>query len=113
MTTTVKALQNLYVAMGGNLTDTYSTVCDGAAVGNLVRIPDMINAIAQLRSSQGGGASLPTVSASDNGDVLTVVNGAWAKAAAPVELPAVTASDNGNVLKVVDGAWSIGTDNIE
>lgn len=29
----------------------------------------------------GGGSSLPEVSAADNGDVLTVVEGAWAKAA--------------------------------
>lgn len=29
----------------------------------------------------GGGSSLPPVTAEDNGDVLTVVNGAWAKAA--------------------------------
>ena len=51
-------------------------------------------------------SQLPTVSGSDNGDVLTVVEGAWAKAAPPVELPAVTADDNGKVLKVVDGAWA-------
>ena len=31
----------------------------------------------------GGGSSLPAVTSSDNGDVLTVVEGAWAKAAAP------------------------------
>lgn len=31
----------------------------------------------------GGGGGLPSVSTADNGDVLTVVAGAWAKAAAP------------------------------
>lgn len=31
-------------------------------------------------SAGGGGSSLPAVTAEDNGDVLTVVNGAWAKA---------------------------------
>ena len=37
MDTTVNALQNLYVAIGGDIDD----------VSNLVTIPDMINAIAE------------------------------------------------------------------
>ena len=36
-----------------------------------------------LQIEEGGGAALPEVTADDNGDVLTVVEGAWAKAAAP------------------------------
>lgn len=51
-------------------------------------------------------SALPSVSASDNGKVMTVVSGAWTKAAVPTELPAVSASDNGKVLKVVNGAWA-------
>ena len=39
MTTTIEALQNLYVAEGGELSD----------VANLVTIPDMINALAALK----------------------------------------------------------------
>lgn len=80
----------------------------------------------------GGGGSLPIVTSDDNGDVLTVVEGAWAKAdapsglpaagtdgnvltadsgewvsAAPVsDLPVVTSDDNGDVLTVVEGAWA-------
>ena len=81
MDTTVKALQNLYVAMGGDLTDTYDDIADGAAVSNYVTIPDMINAIAALISS-----------------------------GATAELPEVDADDNGKVLKVADGKWSVGTD---
>lgn len=42
MDTTVEALQNLYVALGGEIAD----------VENLVTIPDMINAIADLKTSQ-------------------------------------------------------------
>ena len=102
MDTTIKALQNLYVAMGGTLTD----------VQNIVIIPDMINTIAALVTS-GKTAELPAVKATDNGSVLTVVSGKWAKAAVPTELPAVSATDNGSVLKVVDGAWAVGTDNVE
>lgn len=49
MDTTVIALKNLYVAMGGELTDSYDDICNGAVVSNYVLIPDMINAIAQLK----------------------------------------------------------------
>lgn len=49
---------------------------------------------------------LPDVSASDNGKLLGVSSGSWAAVAAPTELPAVTASDNGKILKVVEGAWA-------
>lgn len=49
---------------------------------------------------------LPSVTTSDNNKVLKVVSGAWAKAAAPTELPAVTSADNGRVLLVDNGAWS-------
>ena len=34
-----------------------------------------------MNNGGGGGSDLPAVSAADNGDVLTVVNGAWDKAA--------------------------------
>lgn len=100
MDNTLDALRNLYVALGG----TASNVAD------LVIIPDLINAIATLIAINGI-STLPTVSASDNGKVLTVVSGKWNKAAVPTELPAVTATDNGKVLKVTDGAWAVGTDN--
>ena len=49
---------------------------------------------------------LPAVTAADNGDVLTVVSGEWAKAAAPSGLPEVTSSNNGQVLTVVNGEWA-------
>lgn len=55
----------------------------------------------------GSGGGLPEVTEDDNGDVLTVVEGAWAKAELPVKLPAVNADDNGKILKVVDGAWAV------
>lgn len=52
MNTTVIALQNLYVALGGSLTDTYEDIADGIAVSNYVVIPDVINAIAQLKATE-------------------------------------------------------------
>lgn len=81
MDTTVKALQTLYVALGGTLTDTHDGIADGVAVSDYVTVPDMINAIA--------------------------LQAATATAA---ELPAVTAAENGKVLKVADGKWAVGTD---
>lgn len=71
---TISALQALYVALGGDADD----------VANINTIPEMISAIATQA----------------------------AKATAP-ELPKVSATDNGSVLKVVNGAWAVGTDEIQ
>lgn len=76
MDTTVDALKALYVALGGTAAD----------VANIVLIPDMINAIATVAGSVATAANtkeLPSVSSSDNGNVLTVVSGKWQKAALP------------------------------
>lgn len=101
MDNTITALKNLYVALGGTAAD----------VADISLIPDMINALATVAA--GAGIELPAVTAADNGDLLTVVNGKWAKASAPKELPTVSATDNGSVLKVIDGAWGVGTDEIQ
>ena len=120
MNTTVDELKVLYTELGGSAED----------VENISTIPDMIAALANVAGST---IELPAVSASDNGDVLEVVNGKWAKVATaklpattasdegsalivnssgawdkgaiPAELPAVTAADNGKVLGVTAGAW--------
>ncbi|MBR6916258.1 MAG: SGNH/GDSL hydrolase family protein, partial [Clostridia bacterium] len=50
--------------------------------------------------------SLPKVSGSDNGKVLSVVNGEWGAANIPEgNLPAVTSADNGRFLRVSNGSW--------
>ena len=74
MNTTVEALKGLYVALGGQLTDTYASIAGGMAVSNYVLIPDCIKAITQVVT----GAELPAVTADDNGKVLKVVDGEWA-----------------------------------
>ena len=49
---------------------------------------------------------LPEVSGSDNGSVLKVSGGKWAKGSETVELPAVTGADEGKVLTVnSSGEW--------
>jgi len=71
--TTIEALQNLYTALGGTASD----------VENVNTIPAMIAAITTVVSSRSGGGDLPSVTAKNNGQVLSVVDGAWAAAAAP------------------------------
>ena len=71
MDNTITALKNLYKALGGDPDD----------VEDISIIPEMINAIAALATSQGISA-----------------------------LPAVDSEDNGKVLKVIEGAWGVGTD---
>ena len=72
MNLTVEALKELYIALGGNATN----------VADITLTPDMIRAIA-IHIGNGGAAELPTVTSANNGNVLTVVNGAWAAAALP------------------------------
>ena len=74
MNNTIEALQNLYVAMGGQADD----------VANLTIIPDLINAIATQAATIVAAANekeLPKVTSTDNGKLLTVVAGKWDKAA--------------------------------
>lgn len=91
MINTIAALQGLYVALGGDIGD----------VANINTIPDMLEAVASVAGGAGG--VLPAVTSEDNGDILGVVNGAWAKR--DPELPAVNGDDNGKILGVSDGAW--------
>lgn len=85
MNTTVEALKNAYVSLGGELTDTYEDIAGGVPVSDYSLIPDVVTAISEKLS--------------------TVI-----ESISEAELPSVTADDNGKVLKVVDGAWGLGTD---
>ena len=93
--TTVEELKGLYVKMGGSIEDVVDIQTDA----------EMIEKIKEVAIP----AELPSVTSEDNGDVLTVVEGEWAKAEAGSSLPDVTAEDNGDVLTVVEGAWSKAT----
>ena len=89
---TIESLKELFKAMGGN----------PAEVENLTLTADIISAVAKVASSLGG--SLPEVTLEDNGDILGVVNGQWAKTTNG--LPSVTDEDDGKYLKVVNGQWT-------
>lgn len=65
----VDALKTLYVAMGG----------DADTVAGISTNAEMILAIADLIGS-GSTATLPAVTATDNGKVLKVANGVWTAA---------------------------------
>lgn len=62
--TTIDALKNLYVELGGNLKD----------VENINVIPKMIDALSEIAGST---IDLPAVTSDNNGEVLTVVDGNW------------------------------------
>lgn len=52
---------------------------------------------------------LPTISSANNGQILKVINGAYAVGDAPTAVPAVTSADNGKILQVSEGAWAAET----
>lgn len=66
--TNVEALKNLFVALGGDEDDFTATTN-----------ADAINAIADVLPDALASV-LPAVTAEDNGDILKVVEGKWAKA---------------------------------
>ena len=101
--TNVEALKGLYVVFGGKLTDTYSDIASGEPVSDYSTIPECILAVTKKAT---GAIELPVVSSTDNGDVLTVVDGAWNKSTPSSSLPDVTTTDEGKVLTVdSEGAW--------
>ena len=54
MNTTVEALRELYIGLGGSLTDTYEGIANGAPVSDYTVIPDIIAACAQIAEPGGG-----------------------------------------------------------
>lgn len=66
--TVCDGLRDLYLELGG----------DASAIKECRTVTDYIRALNTVLG--GGGSTLPVVSAEDNGQVLTVVNGQWDKA---------------------------------
>lgn len=78
----LEALKALYVAVGGALTDTHESINGGSTVANYVILADVIAAIA-AKITAGSMKELPSVTSSNNGQVLTVVSGKWKNANLP------------------------------
>lgn len=78
----LSALKALYVAVGGALTDTHSSINGSVTVANYTLLADVIAAIA-AKISAGSMKELPSVSSTNNGQVLTVVSGKWKNANLP------------------------------
>lgn len=76
---------------------------DATAPDPVTDLEKLLYNIAQAVASASE-SDLPSVSAADNGGLLGVSAGKWAKVAAPTGVPAFSASENGKVLGVVDGA---------
>ena len=68
--TTVDALKDVYVELGGNIADVKDMQTDAEV-------------IEALKALVGSTIELPPVTSEDNGDFLRVVNGAWAKDTVP------------------------------
>ena len=97
------------------LTSDIKTLADATYLSKAAVAGGSQNQVLTKNSSTDGDVSwknvpteLPSVSSSDNGKILKVTSGAWAKGDAPTELPSVTTSDNGKILKVTSGAWAKG-----
>lgn len=75
MISTVNSLKDLYVKMGGSLTDTYEGIANGVPVADYNVIPDMIEAVTQ-KADSGGGGSVVVVEGTWDGTILTL-NKTW------------------------------------
>lgn len=81
MNTTVKSLQDAYVSLGGEITDTYEDIDNGTPVSDYTTIPDVIEAIAQIAAKT---LELPKTTSADKGSVLMVnEEGNWDKGEVP------------------------------
>ena len=78
----LSALKALYVAVGGELTDTHSGINGSVTVANYTLLADVIAAIA-AKITAGSMKELPSVTSSNNGQVLAVVSGKWKNADLP------------------------------
>ena len=88
--TTVDELKTLYVKLGGNIADVATVQTDAEMI-------DKIEDIVEV------GGALPEVTAEDNGDILGVVEGAWAKTTSKSAFVTVNATLNETTVTLDDG----------
>lgn len=97
MDNNVIALKNLYVALGG----------DAADVADMSLIADVVNALAEIVMAvpKIEGSDIGTYLYADyNPEVAETPFASWKGIQG---LPTVTATDNGKILKVVNGRWAV------
>ena len=82
MDTTVDALKNLYVALGGTAADVAKELDDASAQVKIPYAFPPINALATVAATATA-PELPKVTSSNNGQVLTVDGGKWKAKALP------------------------------
>lgn len=70
---TIEALQQLYVALGGDIAD----------VQNITITPEMISALTEVAAA--AASELPAVKPADNGKLLGVSSGKWTKVNPPTD----------------------------
>ena len=77
-----------------------------AALKRLFGLEGNYKTIADVLDDAEISGGLPEVTSDDNGDILKVVEGAWAKGDPPAGLPAVTTSDKFKGMRVISsGQW--------
>lgn len=94
--TNVKSLLEMYVKMGGSLTDTYSDIAGGVPVGQYSTISDAILACSKKYSSGGGGGGAEKFVVT-----LTEANDTWTADKTVAEIVAADAAGKIVVCKVM------------
>lgn len=91
--------KRLYVAVAGTID---LATCGATFTDTMIKaLGEDFNFVPAKEEHEPPAPELPTVSSTDNGKILMVVNGQWAAADLPSELPTVESTDAGKVLTVV------------
>jgi hypothetical protein len=94
--TTVKALLDVYISLGGALTDTYPSIADGAPVSDYTLIPDAIAAISEQAKSSGGDELFVI-------DITRKGYGQWQTTKTALQIEAAVEADKSKIMFKISG----------